>query len=318
MLKSRYVNATMKAEAICEAALRHAMRFVVVRMAEQQARGHGVSDARSSGAPTHADDQRVARSPGGVRGRRAAGASTFEAPASVRATPTKGILHLSGCFVRPSRKLVLVLACVLPWAAMPGAASAEDRCDGAVPLRIANLNPFHLPGAPASFGACVLRPGETELILSLDAASHLVTASSNGELMLIDGETCRPALAVRRGLGEGWEHWIELSAVSHTAGAFDGFIESWHGVFGLPRGGHDAAPSRRAALATSTGQSDRTKARPSISESRNRPVDSVASSGKTHAMATEQSSTKAISTCVLPPSAGAPTTRRDCGSPGTP
>ena len=117
-----------------------------------------------------------------------------------------------------------------------------------MPLRIANLNPFHLPGAPASFDARVLRPGETELILSLDIASHLVTESSNGERLLIDGETYRPALAVRRGLGEGWEHWIELSAVSHAAGAFDGFIESWHDVFGLPQGGRDAAPRDQLAI----------------------------------------------------------------------
>ena len=90
-----------------------------------------------------------------------------------------------------------------------------------MPLRIANFNPFHLPGAPASFGACVLRPGETELILSLD---------------------------IRRGLGEGWEHWIELSASSYAAGAFDGFIESWHDVFDLPQGGRDAAPRDQLAI----------------------------------------------------------------------
>ena len=63
---------------------------------------------------------------------------------------------------------------------MFGAASAEDQCDGAVPLRIANLNPFHFPGMPASFDACVLRSGETELILSFDAASHLVAALRTG------------------------------------------------------------------------------------------------------------------------------------------
>ena len=146
---------------------------------------------------------------------------------------------------------VLALVCgLLAITAFPGAAFAENRCDGAAPLRIANLSPFHIPyRVPASFGACVLPPVASEVIAALDLASHLDTAASATERLSIDGETWRPSLTVRRGLAEGWEYWFELSAVSHNRGVFDGFIETWHDVFGLPQGGRDSAPRDRLAIA---------------------------------------------------------------------
>ena len=36
---------------------------------------------------------------------------------------------------------------------------------------------------------------------------------------------------MRHGFGDGWEYLFEVSAFSHRAGAFDGFIETWHDVF---------------------------------------------------------------------------------------
>ncbi len=139
---------------------------------------------------------------------------------------------------------------MLAIAAFPGAVSAEERCAGAAPLRIANLSPFHIPyRVPASFGACVLPPGASEVIAALDIASHMDAAASGSERLSADGETWRPSLAVRRGLAEGWEYWFELSAVSHNKGAFDGFIETWHDIFGLPQGGRDTAPRDRLAIA---------------------------------------------------------------------
>ena len=88
--------------------------------------------------------------------------------------------------------------------------------------------------------------------------------------------------------------------------------------------GHSSARSRPRFVAasntlpTSTGHREGTNARSSMRESRNRPVASEASSGKTHAMATEQSRTNAISICAPPRRSGAPRARRDCESPGTP
>ena len=124
----------------------------------------------------------------------------------------------------------------------------------ATPLRIVNLNPFQLLyGVPGSLGARVMTPGSSEVIASMDMASHLVEASSGAERVLIDGETHRQGLALRHGFGEGWEYLFEVSALSHRAGRLDGFIETWHDVFHLPQGDRDRAPRDRLALFYANG-----------------------------------------------------------------
>ena len=124
----------------------------------------------------------------------------------------------------------------------------------ATPLRIVNLNPFQLLyGIPGSLGARVMAPGSSEVIASMDMASHLVEASSGAERVLIDGETHRQGLALRHGFGEGWEYLFEVSALSHRAGRLDGFIETWHDVFHLPQGDRDRTPRDRLALFYANG-----------------------------------------------------------------
>ena len=150
----------------------------------------------------------------------------------------------------PGRCLGLVCALALSvlW---PGAAAADEPgwSSVATPLRIVNLNPFHLLyGVPGSFGARVLTPGSSELIASMDMASYLREAGSGAERVVIDGETYRLGLAMRHGFRDRWEYLFDVSAVAHRAGAFDGFIENWHRAFGLPRGDRDGAPRDRLAL----------------------------------------------------------------------
>ena len=87
--------------------------------------------------------------------------------------------------------LVCALAFTVLW---PGAGTTEELAwgDVATPLRIVNLNPFQLLyGVPGSLGAHVMTRGSSELIASMDMASHLVEASSGAERVLIDGETHR-------------------------------------------------------------------------------------------------------------------------------
>ena len=62
----------------------------------------------------------------------------------------------------------------------------------------------------------------------------------------------------------------------------------------------------RSTLLTSIGHRAGTKACSSSSDSRSRSVEFVASSGKIHAMVSEQSRTNAIRTCVLPRSSRVP------------
>ncbi len=165
------------------------------------------------------------------------------------------IVRFAGGRPRAGRRFALACAlavCILP----PGAAaSAEADLPGvAAPLRLVNLNPFHLLyGVPASAGARVMPEGTSELIASLDMASHLRAGASGRERVLIDGESWRHGLALRHGLGGGWELLVDVPAVSHTGGVFDGFIEDWHDAFGLPQGDRDRVPRDRIALLYADG-----------------------------------------------------------------
>ena len=132
-----------------------------------------------------------------------------------------------------------------------GATAAEeaDERSIATPLRIVNLNPFHiLYGVPSSFGTPVLAPGSTELVASMDIASHLRGGVSGREVVAIDGETYRQGLSLRHGFGNGWEYLLDLSFVSHKPGGLDSFIEEWHRTFGLPQGDRLITPRDRLTL----------------------------------------------------------------------
>ena len=129
------------------------------------------------------------------------------------------------------------------------ASNAADPGAYATPLRMVNLNPFHLLyGVPASAGARTMPAGSTELTVSADMASHLRADGSGAELVLLDGETYRQSLSLRHGLGGGWEFLLDIPAVSHSGGVFDGFIENWHDAFGLPQGDRDRSPRGRLAM----------------------------------------------------------------------
>ena len=55
------------------------------------------------------------------------------------------------------------------------------------------------------------------------------------------------------GTRAGREYFLEVPAVAHSAGTFDGFIEGWHDAFGLPQGGRDTAPRDRLSLTYAYG-----------------------------------------------------------------
>lgn len=153
---------------------------------------------------------------------------------------------------------LVVIAALWPSAATSG--QAEDVAV-AMPLRLVNLNPFHLPyGVPASFGTRTLPPKSSELTVALDTVSYLNTdntAVSGSERLLLDGETYRGSLTLRRGFRPRWEYFLELSAVGHHGGLFDSFIKGWHTFFGLPQGGRDVVPHDRLALIYEDGPGTR-------------------------------------------------------------
>ena len=96
----------------------------------------------------------------------------------------------------------LGLVCALAFSVLwPGTGTTGELAwgDVATPLRIVNLNPFQLLyGVPGSLGARVMTPGSSELIATMDRASHLIEASSGAERVLIDGEAYRRLCQVNR------------------------------------------------------------------------------------------------------------------------
>ena len=107
-----------------------------------------------------------------------------------------------------------------------------------------DLGPFSVVfGLPDSLdGAQVLESGNDRWGASVVSASHSIADAGGNELLIVDGETTRFALAYRRGLGRNWELGIELPYLSHHPGGLDSVIDDWHRTFGLPDGARDDRP----------------------------------------------------------------------------
>lgn len=84
--------------------------------------------------------------------------------------------------------------------------------------------------------------GRSETRLTFDVTNEYVAEGTCAdECILLDGETSRLRLAHRRGLGGGWDFAIEVPLLDRGGGFLDGWIQDWHGGFGLPNGGRESA-----------------------------------------------------------------------------
>jgi hypothetical protein len=115
-----------------------------------------------------------------------------------------------------------------------------------VPLRLVNQSPVAaLCGLPALGSARVLAPQRSELSAGLDIANNYTSAGNSRESLLFDGESYHWQVGYVRGLSRNWDAGVSLGYVDHHGGGLDGFIESWHNLFGLPQGGRDTAERNR-------------------------------------------------------------------------
>ncbi len=114
------------------------------------------------------------------------------------------------------------------------------------PLQLGNQQPlvqrFNLPTMRSG---AVLPADATVWRGAIDVANNWVRESSGSEKLLLDGESQRYTLGVRRGLGAGWEIGLALPWVSYNGGTLDNFIEGWHRFWGLPDGSRPEYPARR-------------------------------------------------------------------------
>lgn len=126
----------------------------------------------------------------------------------------------------------VVPLCLLLWPGMASGTALE-------PLHTQNLSPFTaLLGLPRWDAAAATEAG-WRLRLDLDLASHLAGSRVGGETVILDGETVRTTLVVRRRVSPAWVVGLEVPYVRHSGGFLDSFIDRWHDAFGLPDGGRD-------------------------------------------------------------------------------
>lgn len=98
---------------------------------------------------------------------------------------------------------------------------------------------------PALGDARVLPRGAGELRATLDVANEYVAEGRCGdECILLDGETTRLRLAYGYGFGT-WDVRLEVPLLEQGGGFLDGWIQDWHGWFGLPNGGREVATDGR-------------------------------------------------------------------------
>lgn len=94
-------------------------------------------------------------------------------------------------------------------------------------------------------GGRTLEADRRTVALTLMTSSHAVRDAGGDASLLFDGETSRLALTWRQGVSERLELGMDVPYVLHESGGLDGFIDDWHGFFGLPEGIRDELPRDR-------------------------------------------------------------------------
>jgi hypothetical protein len=84
--------------------------------------------------------------------------------------------------------------------------------------------------------AYTLPEGRALLAYRLDIANNFVKYQEGDALFDIDLESYRQTISYRRGMSERVELGVFVPVHFSSRGIFDGWIESWHGFFGLPTG----------------------------------------------------------------------------------
>ncbi len=141
----------------------------------------------------------------------------------------------------------------------PGYAQSDDPGrPGLEPFLWRNSGPLTAPfGLPRARAATLPAPRALSMDLVFERASHFTVAASAREAVLLDGETSTLVLRIERGIADGWAASAELVGMRHSGGFLDSAIDRWHGWFGLPEGGRDAAPRDRLLMTWDTDGSQR-------------------------------------------------------------
>jgi len=140
-----------------------------------------------------------------------------------------------------------------------GGSLSAAASEQAEPFYSRNQNPFvQIYGLPATEGGDLLPPQSLDTRLAMDFANNFTTSATASESIHLDGETWRTTLALRYGLRNDLEIGLDLPYVDHSGGIFDGLIEGWHDLWGLPQGNRNQ--TQRGQLAYRYAENEGTKA----------------------------------------------------------
>jgi len=102
---------------------------------------------------------------------------------------------------------------------------------------VRNYSPFaRVFGLPGFADGSVLDRGEISVALTTTVINHSDIGSKSGELIVLDGETYVTDLVLGYGINERLTFGVEVPWVAYNGGIFDGAIETWHDLWGLPNG----------------------------------------------------------------------------------
>ncbi|HEX2770300.1 MAG TPA: DUF3187 family protein [Geobacteraceae bacterium] len=108
-------------------------------------------------------------------------------------------------------------------------------------------------GLPSAENARVVPGGHLSTQMGVAIASNFAVDQKGMEKITLDGETYRTNLALRYGIGKGFEIGLNVPYVVESGGFLDGAVEGFHGTFGLAAGGRDEVRHNRL-LFTYTGR----------------------------------------------------------------
>jgi len=104
-------------------------------------------------------------------------------------------------------------------------------------------------GLQPADNASVVPGGHLATQMGVAIASNFAVDNKGVEKITLDGETYRTNLALRYGIGKGFEVGVDVPYVVESGGFLDGATEGFHSAFGLGSGGRDQAPHDRLLFA---------------------------------------------------------------------
>ncbi len=104
-------------------------------------------------------------------------------------------------------------------------------------LSVRNYAPFaRVFGLPGFADAAVLDPRQTSLAITSVVVNHSDIGSNTIEALTLDGESYITNLVLGFGVSDRLSVVLEVPWVAYVGGIFDGPIEAWHDLWGLPNG----------------------------------------------------------------------------------